>query len=177
MRRRHRPVYPGLLFALAVSIGFAADSPAQSISMDEAMARLQVTDRHRDGPKKSRLVLYTTMATWCVPCKVELPQFSYLRSVFKPEELDMIGLPYDDKEGAKRLEEWAAANRPAYELLAGLPKDKISSVKAMVIKRLRMDAVPASIVTDIDGNILRVKFGPPSVSELREMLRSQGDRK
>lgn len=176
MMLRIRPVFPALLLALAGVIGIAANSSAQSIATDEAATRLQVTDRNRDGPKP-KLVLYTTMATWCVPCKAELPQFSYLRSVFKPEELDMLGLPYDDKEGAERLKAWAAANRPSYELLASLSKDNIASVKAMVLKSLRMDAVPTSIVTDTRGQILRVKFGPPSVSELRELLRLQKERK
>ena len=117
------------------------------------------------------------MATWCVACKAELPQLTYLRSVFKPEELAMFGLPYDEKEGAAKLTAWADANRPPYELVANLTPDGIASAKSIVKTTLRMDAVPAVIVTDGDGRIVRTRFGPPSVSELRELLRLQKDRK
>jgi thiol-disulfide isomerase/thioredoxin len=140
---------------------------------DAAATKMQVSDRK--GPKPT-LVLYTTMATWCAPCKAELPQLTYLRSVFKPEELGMIGLPYDEKDGAQKLTAWAAANHAPYELIANLTPEGIATAKSVVKTNLRMDAVPAIIVTNGDGRILRARFGPPSVSELRELLRQQ-DRK
>ena len=176
MMLENRRVLPALLLAVLGVFAIAARSSAQSIATNADATRLQLTDRKQDAPK-AKLVLYTTMATWCAPCKAELPQFSYLRSVFKPEELAMFGLPYDDKEGVERLNAWAAANRPSYELLASLTKDNIGSVKAMVLKTLSIDALPATIVTDTNGRILRARLGPPSASELRELLRSQRDRK
>lgn len=175
-RRKNSSIFLGLLFALVSVIGIAGKSLAEPIVIDKAGTQLQVTDRNRDGPKP-KLVLHTTMATWCVPCKAELPQFLYLRSVFKPEELGMFGLPYDDKEGSERLKAWAVANGPPYELLTNLTRDNIASVKMMVLKTLKIDGVPATIVTDTDGRILRMRWGPPSVSELRELLRSQRDRR
>lgn len=149
---------------------------AESIVTDAAATKMRLGDRKAAAPN-TKLVLYTTMATWCAPCKAELPQLAYLRSVFKPEELAMFGLPYDDKEGAAKLTAWADANRPAYELVANLTPDGIASAKGVVMTTLRMDAVPAIIVTDGGGRIVRVRFGPPSVSELRELLRSQKDRR
>lgn len=156
--------------------GFAGPSSAESIITDAGATKMRIGDRKAGGPS-AKLVLYTTMATWCAPCKAELPQLSYLRSVFKPEELVMFGLPYDDKEGAAKLSAWSEVNRPPYELVANLTADGIASAKSVVKTTLRMDAVPAVIVTDGDGRIVRVRFGPPSVSELRELLRLQKDRK
>jgi peroxiredoxin len=173
---KNSPIFLGLLFALVSVMGIPGESLAQPIVMDKAGTRLQVTELKRDRPKP-KLVLYTTMATWCVACRTEIPQFSYLRSVFKPEELGMFGLPYDDKEGSEQLKAWAVANHPPYELLINLTKDNFASVKMMVLKTLRIDAVPATIVTDSNGRILRTRWGPPSVSELRELLRSQRDLK
>src|SRR5262249_35706832 len=133
-----KTVVPHLVLALIGAVGIASGSAADSIAIDDAATRLQVTSPNRSGPKP-QLILYTTMATWCVPCKTELPQFSFLRSTFKPEELAMFGLPYDDKEGSERLKAWAAANRPSYELLADLKSDNIASVKTMVSKKLSVD--------------------------------------
>jgi thiol-disulfide isomerase/thioredoxin len=166
--------FPVLGLALMALAGFAGTSSAETIVTDAAATKMRVSDR-KAGPKP-KLVLYTTMATWCAPCKAELPQLTYLRSVFKPEELAMIGLPYDDKEGAAKLTAWASANHPPYELIANLTPEGIASAKSVVKATLRMDAVPAIIVTDGDGRIVRARFGPPSVSEMRELL-SQRDRK
>jgi peroxiredoxin len=171
-RLNNSPIFLGVLFALLSVIGIAGESLADSIVVDKAGTRLQVTDRNRDGPRP-KLVLYTTVATWCVACRTELPQFLYLRSVFRPEELGMFGLPYDDKEGSDRLKAWAVANGPPYELLTNLTRDNIASVKMMVLKTLKIDAIPATIVTDSNGRILRTRWGPPTVSELRELLWAQ----
>ena len=161
----------GLLFVAA-----AGAWAAESVVIDKAATQLQVVDASRDRTKP-KVIVHTTMATWCVACKAELPQYSYLRSVFKPEEVAIFGLPYDEKEGADLLKAWAASNKPSYQLLTNLTKDEISSVKRMVLTTLKIDAVPATFMTDSDGRILRARLGPPSVSEIRELLRSQRERK
>ncbi len=44
---------------------------------------------------RGQLILYTTVATWCVPCLEELPSLNLLRSTFTTEELEIFGVPYD----------------------------------------------------------------------------------
>jgi len=125
------------------------------------------------GTPRPKLVLNSTMATWCTACKAEMPQLAYLRSVFKPEELAMYGLPYDEKDRPDQLKAWAAANHTPYVLVADASQHEIASVKAAVLSTLKMDGVPASFITDAEGHVLRARFGPPSVSELRELMRAQ----
>ena len=159
------PLFAGALTACATLAAAAAD--------------LILTDKGRievvrgAGTPKPRLVLNSTMATWCTACKSEMPQLNYLRSVFKPEELAMYGLPYDEKDRPDQLKAWAAANHTPYVLVSDASQREIASVKAAVISTLKMDAVPASFITDAEGHVLRARFGPPSVSELRELMRAQ----
>ena len=40
-----------------------------------------------------------------------------------------------------------------------------------VVETLGEDATPATIVTDAEGNVLLTRWGAPSVSELRRLLR------
>ena len=94
------------------------------------------------------------MATWCTACKEELPQFRRLRAAFNPQELAIAGVPIDQAETARQIEEWGAAHKPAYGLLTGLSVAQVASVKNVVLERLNFDAVPAAIVTDRDGNVL-----------------------
>lgn len=159
------------VFAFGLA-GSAESAPVETIAINPAATLLQLKNPKGDRPK-ARLILYTTMATWCVACGAELPQFVYLRSVFKPEELEMYGLPYDVNDEAVQLKSWAETNAPPYKLLDGLTKSEIAAVKRVVLKNLKIDAVPTCIVTDGSGRILRARWGPPSVSELRELLRLQ----
>ena len=46
----------------------------------------------------------------------------------------------------------------------------MAAVKSLVLDELKMDAVPASIVTDGAGNVLLARWGPPSISQIRELL-------
>ncbi len=118
----------------------------------------------------AKLVLYTTFATWCHACKVELPQLQYLRSAFAPSELAMFGVPYDEKEAPDKLNAWASVYQPPYELLTDLPAAQVVLVQQYVRQSLQLDGIPASIVTGSDGRVLLKKWGAPTVSELRELL-------
>jgi hypothetical protein len=82
----------------------------------------------------------------------------------------MFGLPIDANDGPGELEAWRAAQRPAYELLAGLTEAQVAPVKSLVLDRLKLDAVPATIVTDAAGNVLLTQWGPPTISKIRELL-------
>ncbi len=40
---------------------------------------------------------------------------------------------------------------------------------------LRLKGLPAAIVTDSEGEVLLVRWGPPSISEIRVLLEQLGD--
>lgn len=129
-----------------------------------------VASRQGDDARDAELAMYTTFATWCDTCRAELPQLELLRTVFGPNELDMFGVPYDEKETPAKLEAWANAFSPPYELLSNLGEDRIRSVQDYVRKAFKLDGIPASVVTARDGRVLLRKWGPPTVSELRALL-------
>src|SRR5262245_2512271 len=127
------------------------------------------------GPRAgaSALRLYTTMATWCGSCKTELPHLGRLRAAFPAGDLSMFGVPIDTNDTSAAIKAWAATHKPVYDVLTALSPDQVASVKAFVLDQLKVDAVPASIVTDADGRVLLTQWGPPSVSRLRELLAGQ----
>jgi hypothetical protein len=173
-RLKKKSSFLALSFTLIGLMGIVGQGLAESVVVDSGGTWLRLTNQSGKGPKP-KLILYTTMASWCVACKTVLPQFRYLRTVFKPEELGMFGVPYDDKEGPAQLKAWVAANGPPYDLLTDLTKGTILSIKTMVIKTLRFNGVPATIVTDGNGDVLHMRWGPPSVSDLRELLWAQNE--
>jgi thiol-disulfide isomerase/thioredoxin len=126
------------------------------------------------GRVAPRLRFYTTMATWCTACREELPQLRALRAAFSADRLAMAAVPIDPEESRELVEAWGAAHKPPYELLTGLTEPQVSSVKDLVMAELQLDAVPATIVTDDEGTVLLAQWGPPTVSQIRELLAVRG---
>jgi len=122
------------------------------------------------GETPPRLRLYSTMATWCAPCRGELPQLRRLREAFGAADLAMAGVPVDTAESREQVEAWGAANRPPYDLLAGLTRAQTLGVKEIVQKELHSDAVPATLITDGAGRLLHAQWGPPTLSLVRGLL-------
>jgi len=117
------------------------------------------------------LVMYTTMATWCAACASEVPQLDELRRRFGPAELAMQALPVDEDDSASMLEVWMAEHGPPYELVPDLSTAQQAEVRAAVEALAGRYAIPATLVTNRDGELLWAKLGPPSVSDIRRLIR------
>ena len=100
----------------------------------------------------------------------ELPQIARLRAEFRPEELDLLAVPVDEDDSREKLEAYRNENSPAYELLLDLPETDVAAVQKVVLDELRVDALPASILTDGQGRVLGTFGYVPSVSEIRAFL-------
>lgn len=122
------------------------------------------------GGSRAQLVMYTTMATWCAPCLEELPDMTRLRQAFSIEDLEIIGVPYDDEEDAATIVSWSDANSPAYRIIEDLAIDQRALVRDLLVDELKLEGLPATMVTDSEGRILLSRWGPPSVSEVRKLL-------
>ena len=124
---------------------------------------------------KGRLIMYTTVATWCVPCLDELPDLNLLRTTFTTEELEIFGVPYDGEETLDQFKAWSNLNAPPYRILSELNIEQRDAVIDGALDALKLEGLPAAIVTDSEGEVLLVRWGPPSISEIRVLLEGLGD--
>jgi thiol-disulfide isomerase/thioredoxin len=121
-----------------------------------------------------RLRLVTTMATWCPSCKAELPQVARLREAFGSGDLEILAVPIDEDDSRQKLEDYEREYKPAYDLRKDLTPEQIGSVKQIVLDDLRIDALPAAILTDGRGRVIRTLGRLPSISEIRALLAASG---
>ena len=152
----------------AVPVSSAVENEGPERPADGVVLQLASVDL---GDSSPRLVMYTTMATWCAACRGELPTLGHLRSAFSPDELRMFGVPVDEKESLDKLQNYASTHRPAYELLSSLSAEEVAMVKDHVKDTLLIESLPVTVVTRGDGRVLLTRVGVPSVSELRRFLR------
>jgi len=124
----------------------------------------------RAGRRQPRLAIYTTMATWCTTCLGELPHWGRLGQIFSSEELEIRAVPVDNADTPEKLERYVARHAPAYTLLSRVTAADVASVNHVVVRELGKDGLPASFLTDELGQILASSWGPPSVSQIRQLL-------
>lgn len=152
-------------------------APADEVtgrSSGSAGSRLSLTDLP-DASEPPALRLFTTMATWCASCRGELPDLEHLRRSFAPSELGMYGVPVDEEDTAEELEAYVEETRPAYRMLADLPRPDVELLRQLSVRGTYLDdALPATVVTDAGGEVLWTQLGAPSVSRIRALLREQG---
>lgn len=110
------------------------------------------------------------MATWCVACVEEMPEFRALRGALSEADLAIVAVPVDGEDTTEMLEAWSAKHQPPYEIVTGLASSEVDRVNAVTLAELRAEAVPATFVTNRDGNVLMARWGVPTVSDIRRLL-------
>lgn len=118
----------------------------------------------------SDLVLIATMATWCVACVEEKPEFEALRGRFSEKQLAIVAVPVDPEDSTEMLEAWAVKHQPPYEIAYGIAPDAVERVNTVTLAELRAEAVPATFLTDREGRVLIARWGVPTVSDVARAL-------
>lgn len=154
----------GLLAALAgVSLWLAGrDSthPAlESGSVDASPAAIQ-TARFTDGDGNARtlaqfsgkVVVVNFWATWCTPCREEMPAFVNLQSRWQGRGVQFVGLAQDDPAKVAAFSRELGINYPLW--LGGAEVMDLS-------RRLgnRLGVLPHTVLLDSQGQVIESRVG------------------
>ncbi len=87
---------------------------------------------------------HSTAASWCEPCRRELPQLQRLHEQHSADGLVLLGVSHDDPVRARRYLD---------ELGIGYPS--LPDVDGNVIQSYRTHAMPTSLIIGRDGQLLK----------------------
>jgi len=110
---------------------------------------------------RGRVVVVNFWATWCGPCRRELPALERLRRETPESELVMISVSVDFDRGT--LEEYLKRAPFGYPVLLA---------DATLMDDLDLDAIPRTWIFAPDGTLARNHDGPASLQELRDAVRA-----
>jgi len=117
---------------------------------------------------KGKVVLLNFWATWCGPCKVEIPWFVEFEQKYKDRGFAVLGVSMDE-EGWDVVKPYLQKNRMNYRIMVG--DDKIAEAYGGV------ESLPTTFVVDKDGRIVKQHVGLVSKSdyenEIRQLLDSR----
>ena len=100
-------------------------------------------------------VLLNFWATWCGPCKIEMPWFVELQKEYGPQGLAIVGVAMDDAS-KDEIQKFAKEMGVNYTILLG--KEAVGQQYGGV------DVLPTTFFIDRDGKIISREFGLQSRS-------------
>jgi thiol-disulfide isomerase/thioredoxin len=101
---------------------------------------------------QGKLLVVNLWATWCAPCRAEMPAFSRLQDKYAAKGVQFVGITLDSPT---RVEEYAAQTPTRYPLLIG------SHTLIPVFAGLGNVAgsVPFTVILGRDGQVIRAHQG------------------
>ena len=114
---------------------------------------------------KGKVLVVNFWATWCPPCKEEMPEFSRINTKYASNGVQFVGISLDsaDKVAAFRKE-----NEISYPLL-------ISNLETLDLSSdlgNRAKALPFTVILRQDASLQQVKLGKYATSDLEKALLS-----
>lgn len=156
-----------MVIALMLVFGFnMARKPAPTEASSNALtgkAAPEFTLQSLDGKTvhlsdyRGKAVVLNFWATWCAPCKIEMPWFVDLQKKYAPEGLQLVGVAMDDAT-PKEIAEFAKQMSVNYPILIG--KEAVGQAYGGV------PFMPETFYIDRNGKIIENAFGLKSRSEI-----------
>lgn len=107
---------------------------------------------------KGKVVLLDFWATWCAPCRAEIPHFVEMQEKYGPQGFQVVGISMDDD--AKPVREFAREYKMNYPIAVG--DDKLAESFGGVL------GLPVNFIIDREGRIVKKFLGATEVSTFDE---------
>ena len=112
---------------------------------------------------RGKVMVINFWATWCEPCREEMPQFVREQNELGPRGLQFIGIAVDQPDKVDRFAKELQLNYPA--LIGGYDAVELSASMGN-----RLAALPFTIVIDRQGRIVQTHLGPVKKDQFHAIL-------
>jgi thiol-disulfide isomerase/thioredoxin len=112
---------------------------------------------------KGKLLIVNFWATWCSPCREEMPEFVRVQKEFGGKGLQFVGIAVDEADKVRQFAADIGLNYPA--LIGGYGAMELSRTLGN-----RVMALPFTVIVSRDGSIAHTHLGPLKDEQLRAMI-------
>jgi len=128
--------------------------------------------KHLDGTtskvsdRKGKVVLLNMWATWCGPCRAEMPSLVRMQDEYRDRDFEVIGLNSDD-ETVEQINKFAADMKLNYTIVWA-----DTSMQSELLKISKFGGIPQSFLIDRNGHLRGVFTGasPSAIKKMEEMV-------
>ncbi len=135
----------------------AVDSPAPQFSLQDLDGKPLALASYQ-----GKVVLLNFWATWCTPCRGEIPQFVEFQNTLGPQGLQLIGISMDDD--AKPVHEFYQQFKMNYPVAIG-SADLAESYGGVL-------GLPVTFLIGRDGRIAAKYIGATDLTALQQKIQS-----
>jgi thiol-disulfide isomerase/thioredoxin len=128
----------------------ACDSDARPANFDFVLKDLSGRDVKLSS-FKGNVILLDFWATWCGPCKLEIPWFIEFQQKYGERGFTVVGISSDDT--LEKLKPFVAEYKMSYPVLQGLGRDDVHDAFGPVY------GLPTTLLISRDGRICRKHMG------------------
>ncbi len=143
------------------------NNPAIGIQRPEFAATDLNGDMRNIKEWDGRLILLNFWASWCPPCKKEIPDFIELQKKYGDQGFQIIGIAIDDEDAVRDYVEKVGMNYPSLV---------VQDEGVMLAKHYGngIGALPYSVIINRDGEISYTIRGKLSMIRAKELLKERG---
>jgi peroxiredoxin len=148
-----------------------APSPAEREASKLAGQTVDLALKDLSGVEQSlqslrgRIVVLNFWATYCIPCRKEMPDLAVIQNEFAPLGVQVIGVSTDDEADKSKVLQFVKETRVNFPIWVG------GSVEHMTRFGLGA-ALPGTVVIDREGRIAKIISGVVDQAMLRKQIQS-----
>lgn len=140
------------------------NTPESQLSREATLALRDPAGNEQDlGRYRGKIVVLNFWATWCVPCREEMPLLVSIQKRYGERGIQVIGASADQPETQKEIPRFVRKLKINFPVWIGATTDDMQSLGLG-------DALPATAFIDRDGSILARIIGPVEKKELDERV-------
>jgi thiol-disulfide isomerase/thioredoxin len=161
-----------IIFAAAAVVAAALGgyfALRQAPPRQDASALLQLSLPDASGKEQSlaqwrgKVVVVNFWATWCAPCREEMPEFIRTQNELGAQGLQFVGIAVDQADKVDQFAKELGVNYPT--LIGGFGAVELSKTLGN-----RLSALPFTIVIDRQGKVAHTQLGQLHSAELHSIV-------
>jgi len=133
-------------------------------------ARLDFTMKDMNGADvkfadhKGKVVLLNFWATWCPPCKMEIPWFVEFQEQYGGKGFQVLGVSVDDPP--EKLPPFAREYGTNYPLLVGADREDVQEAFGPIF------GIPVTVIIGRDGRVCKRHLGPVGKEQFESEIKA-----